>query len=59
VLAPVPGVIGTLMAVEALQIAVHGHATVDGGLQLWDAARGSWQKLTVLPDPDCPVCRAA
>jgi molybdopterin/thiamine biosynthesis adenylyltransferase len=56
VLAPVPGVIGALMAVEAIQIAVHGRSPLAGRLQLWDATHGHWQSLTIRPDPDCPVC---
>jgi molybdopterin/thiamine biosynthesis adenylyltransferase len=56
VLAPVPGVIGTLMAVEALQIAAHRRSGLEHRLQLWDAAHGEWQTLGIRPNPDCPVC---
>jgi adenylyltransferase/sulfurtransferase len=59
VLAPVPGVIGTLMAVEALQVLLTGHAPLDGRLLLWDATHGSWQSLAIKPDPACPVCRSS
>lgn len=58
VLAPVPGVIGTTMAVEALKLAIDGHSALNGRMLLWDAQSGSWQSLTVKPDPDCPVCGA-
>lgn len=57
VLAPVPGVIGTLMALEAMQIAIGGQSPLDGRLLLWDALGGIWQTITLAPDPDCPVCR--
>jgi adenylyltransferase/sulfurtransferase len=58
VLAPVPGVIGTLMAVEALQIALTGKAPLRDRLLLWDASYGAWQTLTINRDPTCPVCAA-
>jgi adenylyltransferase/sulfurtransferase len=58
VLAPVPGVIGALMAIEAMQIAARGHSAMNGRLMLWDANHGSWQTLTIRQDPDCPVCSA-
>jgi adenylyltransferase/sulfurtransferase len=59
VLAPVPGVIGCLMAVEALQIAIRGQSSLAGVLMLWDAISGSWQSIRLARDPECPVCRPA
>ena len=57
VLAPVPGVIGTLMAIEALKLAVDGRTEQNGRLSLWDAVTGSWQTIRLERDPECPVCR--
>ncbi len=59
VLAPVPGVVGTLMANEALQLLATGSAPLAGRLQLWDGRHGSWQTLDLRQDPDCPVCTRA
>jgi len=56
VLAPVPGVIGTLMAVDALQLAITGHSAQNGNLRIWDALTGGWQSIRLARDPDCPVC---
>jgi molybdopterin/thiamine biosynthesis adenylyltransferase len=56
VLAPVPGVIGTLMAVEAMKIAILGQSALAGALLLWDALSGAWQSIDLAKDPDCPVC---
>jgi len=56
VLAPVPGVIGTLMAVEALKLAIRGPAEAGTRLLLWDALHDMWHTLDVRKDPDCPVC---
>lgn len=56
VLAPVPGVIGTLMAVEALRVATGARSALEGRLLLWDARFGQWQAATIRPNPECPVC---
>jgi adenylyltransferase/sulfurtransferase len=57
VLAPVPGVIGCLMAVAALELLATGHSGFSGQLRLWDALTGNWQTIELAQDPDCPVCR--
>lgn len=58
VLAPVPGVIGAMMAVEAMLLAA-GHASaLAGRLLLWDARYGQWERTVIKPDPGCPVCGA-
>jgi molybdopterin/thiamine biosynthesis adenylyltransferase len=57
VLAPVPGVIGTLMAAEALKLLLGWDSALRGRLLLWDAKRGEWQSVTLRQDPDCEVCR--
>jgi molybdopterin-synthase adenylyltransferase len=56
VLAPVPGVIGTLMALEAMKLAMLGDSALAGVLKLWDAISGDWQSIRLARDPDCPVC---
>ena len=56
VLAPVPGVIGTMMAVEALK-RLAGVQTADAGkLNLYDAMQGAWQQVTVKKRKKCPIC---
>jgi len=56
VLAPVPGVIGCLMAVEVMKLAMLGESAQTGMLTLWDAISGAWQAIRVAADPECPVC---
>jgi len=56
VLAPVPGVIGTLMAEEALKLALGWSSSLRNRLLLWDAKRGDWQSVALKRDPDCVVC---
>ena len=55
VLAAVPGVIGTLMAVEALKH-LAGIDSARGVLQLYDAGNGRFQSITITKRDDCPVC---
>jgi adenylyltransferase/sulfurtransferase len=56
VLAPVPGVIGTLMAAEALKLILGWDSALHNRLLLWDAKRGEWQSVGLRRDPDCEVC---
>jgi len=56
VLAPVPGVIGTLMALEAMKLVMLGETSQAGVLKLWDAIAGDWQSIKLQRDPACPVC---
>ena len=56
VLAPVPGVIGAMMATEALRLALGMESALEGRLLLWDANYAHWQAATIKPNPDCPEC---
>jgi adenylyltransferase/sulfurtransferase len=55
VLSPVPGVIGTMMAVEALKVLADFDVTMSK-LTLYDAARTEFQALTIQKRKDCPAC---
>lgn len=55
VLAPVPGVIGTMMAVEALKF-LAGIDSVPGKLHLYDAARSDWRSVTIRKRAECTAC---
>lgn len=55
VLSPVPGVIGAMMAVEALKLAAGLHAA-PGILHVYDALATEWRRVTVPKRPECPVC---
>ena len=57
VLAPVPGVIGTIMAVETLKYL----AGIDAPaplLRLYDGSSSEFRRLGVSKRPDCPTCAA-
>jgi len=55
VLAAVPGVIGTLMAVEALKH-LAGIDSARGVLQLYDAGNGQFQSVNIAKRDNCPGC---
>ena len=55
VLAPVPGVVGTMMAVEAL-IFLSGIENAPGRLTLYEGLSGDWRQVTIGKRGDCPVC---
>jgi molybdopterin/thiamine biosynthesis adenylyltransferase len=55
VLAPVPGVIGTMMAVEALKYFA-GIASDTSVLRLYDAASTEFHTVRILKRKDCPTC---
>jgi len=55
VLGPVPGMIGSLMAVEALKF-LAGIESPRGILRLFDAASGEFRSLLVNKRDDCPAC---
>ncbi|MBK5943378.1 MAG: molybdopterin-synthase adenylyltransferase MoeB [Halorhodospira halophila] len=59
VLGPLPGVAGTLEAVEAIKILSGAGDPLFGRLLLIDALRMRLRTLTVNADPHCPVCADA
>lgn len=57
VLGPVPGAIGTVMAVEALKF-LAGIDSARGVLRLFDAMSGEFRSVSIAKRDDCPVCRS-
>lgn len=55
VLAPVPGVVGSMMAVEALKF-LSGIESVPGRLTLYEGLSGDWRQVTIGKRADCPGC---
>ncbi len=58
VFAPVPGVVGTMMAVEALKLSA-GVPVEIGKLNLYDASASEWTKVDIRKRKNCPGCGAA
>ena len=58
ILAPVAGVIGSLLALEALKILLAAGDTLCGRLLRFDARSLQFRIGRFVPDPQCRVCRA-
>jgi len=55
VLAPIPGVIGALMATETIKLITSPQPN-PAKLILWDGANNDWRSLNVKRDEQCPAC---
>ncbi|MGI1660680.1 HesA/MoeB/ThiF family protein [Palleronia sp. KMU-117] len=56
VLGPLPGIVGTIMAAEAVkQVTGAGH-TLHGRVLVFDALHAEARTMTLRPRPECPVC---
>ena len=56
VLGVLPGVIGTMQAIEALKLILGIGVPLKGKLMLYDALEQTWRTLKVKKNPACPVC---
>ncbi len=56
VLGVLPGIIGSLQALEAIKLIVGFGESLIGRLVLFDGRRMQFRELAVEKDPDCPVC---
>lgn len=56
VLGPLPGVIGTMMAVEAIKLITNAGTALQGELQIYDALHAETRKISVKRRDDCAVC---
>lgn len=56
VLGPLPGVIGAMMAVEAVKALVGAGQVLRGEMLIYDALWGETRKIGLKPRADCPVC---
>ncbi len=56
VLGVLPGIIGSIQALEAIKLVLGSGASLAGRLLLFDALRLTFRELTLEKDPDCPVC---
>ncbi|MDE2487765.1 MAG: HesA/MoeB/ThiF family protein [Alphaproteobacteria bacterium] len=50
------GVIGSMMAVEAIKLVTGAGEPLDGRMMIYDALAGETRTVRVGPDPECPVC---
>jgi len=56
VVGPLPGVIGAMMAVEAVKEITGAGSVLRGRMMIYDALYGESRTLTVSSRPDCPTC---
>ncbi len=56
VIAPLPGVLGAMMAVEALKVVTGAGTPLMGRLLIYDALHADTRLLRSARRPDCPVC---
>lgn len=58
VLGPLPGVVGSMMAVEAVKIITGAGAVLRGEMLIYDALWGETRKITLKKRDNCPCCGA-
>ncbi|MBZ0123123.1 MAG: HesA/MoeB/ThiF family protein, partial [Roseovarius sp.] len=56
VLGPLPGVLGAMMAAEAIKIVTGAGTPLRGEMLIFDALYGETRKIALARRPDCPVC---
>ena len=56
VLGVLPGIIGSLQALETIKLIIGEGETLIGRLLLFDALEMQWRTLNLRKNPDCPVC---
>lgn len=59
VLGPLPGVVGAMMAVEAVKLIAGAGQPLLGEMLIYDALWGETRKITLRRRADCPVCGTA
>ena len=56
VLGVLPGIIGSLQALETIKILIGKDRPLIGRLLLFDALKNTFRELTLRKNPDCPIC---
>ncbi|WP_323766008.1 molybdopterin-synthase adenylyltransferase MoeB [Marinovum sp.] len=59
VLGPLPGVVGAMMAVEAIKLLADAGAPLRGEMLIYDALWSETRKIALKRRADCPVCGAS
>lgn len=59
VIGPLPGVIGAMMAVEAVKLITGAGQPLRGEMMIYDALWGETRKIRLKQRDDCPVCKDA
>lgn len=56
VIAPLPGIIGSLQALEAIKLLAGAGDSLVGALLLFDGFMMEWRRLVLRKNPRCPTC---
>ncbi|MET4128714.1 molybdopterin-synthase adenylyltransferase MoeB [Roseovarius sp. MBR-6] len=56
VLGPLPGVVGAMMAAEAIKLITGAGTPLRGEMLIYDALYGESRKISLSRRPDCPIC---
>ncbi len=56
VIGPLPGVVGSMMAVEAIKVITSAGQALRGEMLIYDALYGESRKITLSRRADCPIC---
>ena len=56
VIGPLPGVVGTMMALEAVKVITGAGQALRGEMLIYDGLYGETRKITLKRREDCPVC---
>ncbi len=56
VVSPLPGVVGSMMALEAVKLITGAGETLRGQMMIFDGLHGESRKMRLKPRTDCPVC---
>ena len=56
VIGPLPGVVGSMMAVEAIKVITGAGQALRGEMLIYDALYGEGRKISLSRCPDCPIC---
>jgi adenylyltransferase/sulfurtransferase len=59
VLGVLPGIIGSIQAVETIKLILELGETLTGRLLMFDALRMEFRTVKIRQDPDCPLCGKA
>jgi molybdopterin/thiamine biosynthesis adenylyltransferase len=54
-----PGVMGSLMALEAVKLVARAGTTLRGSLMIFDGLNADTRRIRIAPRGDCPVCRGS
>jgi molybdopterin/thiamine biosynthesis adenylyltransferase len=54
-----PGVMGSMMALEAIKLVAAAGTPFRGALLIYDALHAETRRIRIAPQPACPVCHGA